>query len=284
MFKNNYQSIGFGEKGLRSRNKTTDDMFVYLTKPCERMPLTFQEEANIVANEILSRYNNIFIAMSGGLDSEFVATTFYNNGIPFKPVIFKWTDKHLNVDVDIWWAQKWCEDRNIYPLIISISWKDWLVKLHNRMLTMRTRSIPNIFLTYIADVIKNEHKGVLITGDGEPSFDFISQYIIDNEWCYILELWDPIHPSLFFRWSAEFLYSYINEYDINESLSNTNKLINFKSKLYNLPARPKLTGLENVLYKYTDIQAEADKLYGTGEDIIVGNISQVKQFLLSNVK
>jgi hypothetical protein len=49
---------------------------------------SFKKAADDVAEEIYETYGPLVIAMSGGIDSEFVATTFLNKGIDFKPVIF----------------------------------------------------------------------------------------------------------------------------------------------------------------------------------------------------
>lgn len=71
-------------------------------------------------------YDNLYVAMSGGIDSEFVAQTFLDLGIPFKPIIFRVSD--LN-ELDIWWAFKWCRDNSIEPVVVDATIEDWSTRL-----------------------------------------------------------------------------------------------------------------------------------------------------------
>ena len=63
--------------------------------------------------------NNYVLALSGGIDSEVTAETFYELGVPFRAVIqrlFKGANDH-----DIIYAVKYCQDRKIPFKVIDLS-------------------------------------------------------------------------------------------------------------------------------------------------------------------
>ena len=55
-----------------------------------------------IAQEIFHKYKNIYVAMSGGIDSEWVAKCFHRQGIPFTPIIYEAEDL---MGADTWWAR-----------------------------------------------------------------------------------------------------------------------------------------------------------------------------------
>ena len=94
------------------------DFEIYLNPYSASTVVPWETACNNVAHDIYESYKNIYLAMSGGIDSENVANTFYRLNIPFKPIIFQAGDLH---DIDSWWALKWCKDRNIEPVVLQLS-------------------------------------------------------------------------------------------------------------------------------------------------------------------
>ena len=62
--------------------------------------------------------------MSGGIDSEVTAETFYHLGIRFRVLILSLFGG-MNQG-DIVWAVKWCKDRDIPYKIIKLSFDEFL--------------------------------------------------------------------------------------------------------------------------------------------------------------
>lgn len=116
------QLAGFGfQKWIKYRfNRSYDDpypasdMDMYLDPPyaCE------VQDVNLVgdrqAQEIYETYGDIYVAMSGGIDSEWVAKCFRRQGIPITPIIYEAEDTNAQ---DSWWAHKWCQENGLTPVV-----------------------------------------------------------------------------------------------------------------------------------------------------------------------
>lgn len=70
----------------------------------------------------LQKIPNAMLLMSGGIDSEFLATTMLTTGVKFTPVIFQWTtvDGTCVNDHDTKWAFEFCTHQQLEPLVFSI--------------------------------------------------------------------------------------------------------------------------------------------------------------------
>ena len=64
------------------------------------------------------------ITMSGGIDSEVTAETFYHLGIPFRVLILSYLRCYESGDII--WAVKWCKDRDIPYKIIKLSFDEFV--------------------------------------------------------------------------------------------------------------------------------------------------------------
>ena len=66
----------------------------------------FKEEAKRVAHELVESFDNLYIAYSGGLDSEFVLKIFYEEGLPITPIL---VDTPFN-QYELGWAYNYCKN------------------------------------------------------------------------------------------------------------------------------------------------------------------------------
>ncbi len=76
-------------------------------------------ESQQAAEEIYSRrQGEVYILYSGGIDSEFCLSVFLSLGMKVTPVIIKLNPNYNNHDIE--YAFKFCESKNITPLVIDI--------------------------------------------------------------------------------------------------------------------------------------------------------------------
>ena len=82
----------------------------------------------LLADELKS-FDNRILFMSGGMDSEFLATVMCDAHLPFTPVIFKWVDQYGNEQNahDTKYAFEFCARRLITPIVKTLNVQElWL--------------------------------------------------------------------------------------------------------------------------------------------------------------
>jgi len=178
--------------------------------------MEFDQAADYTAQLIHRNYKNLHLALSGGLDSEFVANVLLRNQIPFTPVIvaFKKTQDH-------YYALEWCRTNNITPLILDFDEDeiDYIKYCHATTKQYRIYSVSNLMGCYIANLIK-DFGGHLITGDptipgltqdyNEPAGNMYQVYWFE----FLVGLVHPDqHPGGFFFYTPEMALSYATHVD-----------------------------------------------------------------------
>jgi hypothetical protein len=178
-----------------------------LSNPAQLM--SFQAAADYTAHSIYQQHKNIFLALSGGLDSEFIANVLLRNQIPFTPIIFafKKTREHF-------YALHWCDLHNIKPLIIDVEEDDSRFVSLAEQLANRYRMpvIANTIACYLTELAKS-HDGVLLHGEPtiqnktvdfyEASGELFNVYHIQ----FISDLTHPLHSIGFFFYTPEIVLS-----------------------------------------------------------------------------
>ena len=77
----------------------------------------FLDIADSTAKLIASTFNNLAVVITGGLDSEFIATTLIRNKIPFQPVIFITPYDPYEYR----YALNFCSKNNLKPIVLDYS-------------------------------------------------------------------------------------------------------------------------------------------------------------------
>lgn len=208
--------------------------------------------------------DNIWIAMSGGYDSEFVARCFYDNGIPFTPIIWRirdWPESD--------YAIHWCRQRNITPHIVD---KDVLTgptlgllqKTAARMHTDHFLCTVNIVLSGIAE----KQGGFLITGTGVAMSDNeypepMGEFTHFAEHDFFLEIWNDRHPGSFLIYTVELFHALLKKTDHRLNVQEA------KGIVYDLSFRPKLKPY-HLLERQTSNFSEKNHEFsaGTFEDLL----------------
>jgi hypothetical protein len=237
----------------RPKRDFTESFTVSYTQKTNRL-ISFKQACTESAQEICDTYKNIYVSLSGGCDSECVANSFYDAGLPFTPVILKIEDYNRH---DIKYALDWCAAKNINPVVIEQELLPWISVLAELQKLDRNRMLWGMSNVWLADYVK-QLGGHLVTGCCDlqlvPDPDLQAEYSELNEnfpkhyvqWesDYAVDHHDPgYHPNGFFIWKPEMILSFINERD--PVWSNPEA----KWRIYNVKPRPKYVGLENIDFK-----------------------------------
>jgi hypothetical protein len=119
---------------------------------CTRQHAVWTEEIKISARTLAQNIDkDIWICMSGGIDSEVVAKTFKDLEIPFKVLIARFNDS-INQH-DIIYAQRWCEYYNIEYKFFDINIIDFLNHGYKEYLTQDLVS-NNVFRYFSIELLK----------------------------------------------------------------------------------------------------------------------------------
>lgn len=226
--------------------------------PYEFVKGDFYEMCNKQAQELSEHHNKLYLAYSGGLDSEFVLQVFNNLKLDITPVIvitpFNETESQ--------YALTYCKERSIVPEIVHYTKNDIIDKLKQKSIDRGYFSLLGGLPLVICDLV-NQTGGKLITGYGDPfsitpglqPIHPISERLEMSEWDYYLDTYDNSHPSGFFTYSLEVFYSLLNQikYDIPTQMA--------KYKLYQLTPRKKMYWEEEFYAIFRDIKIDVEYNY-----------------------
>lgn len=196
----------------------------------------FIENTKQLAYKLVDQHDKLYVAYSGGLDSEFVLKTFVDNKLPITPILVSTSFNQIELK----YALNFCKQANIAPEVISFKDDELIELLHNKTHKRNMFALLGGLPLVLADIID----GKLITGYGEP-FWTVHHYermldCVDYpnlefcEWDFYLDCYDSSHPSGFFTYDIGVFYSMILEADYTLSFNDA------KIKLYNLQPRPKM--------------------------------------------
>lgn len=197
--------------------------------------MPFQDASDYTAQLISQKYENIFVGLSGGLDSEYIAEVMYRNSIPFTPIILERPDSR-----DHEYALHWCKQRNINPMIVKFDINQLLRRTIKIVQHLKQRILNYVIIYYLADIAE-EHGGVLVTGEPTIGDDSVAEFGVPigdtfgiSIGSFMTEIFhESKHPGPFFLYTPELMYSYAAHLDTSISDAES------RSKLYNLPFRPK---------------------------------------------
>jgi hypothetical protein len=203
------------------------------------------------AKDLLDENTDLLVAYSGGMDSEYVLKVFVDSGLPITPVIVR---TPLN-PIEIQYAFKFCKDRGLKPVILDLTFHEYMdYVIENAYKKFQWIGPYGIHSMIIADRLKKP----VVSGYGDPfkCDDFtqaLSTTLEFSEWDYYYA--DPnLKPISFFSHTQEVFYALITQMDYSLPLQEA------KSKIYDLPFRPKILGEFN---RYQTIVLEIQGHYLT---------------------
>jgi hypothetical protein len=232
---------------------TTSRVKLEFPKQCiQSMP--FQAAADYTAQVIANKYDNLHLGLSGGLDSEFVATVLLRNEIPFTPVMF---DYGLN-SAELWYAREFCRKNNLNPVITRMDLRDMLAlyrKCANELNFVESFEI-NVVSVGLPLLYPDAHfitgYGGLDSSDtatmsGKSTLPRILE-AMPHDW-FLEKYSKQSHPGAFFSYTPEMMYSFI------DSLNFTTDSQTAKSGMYGVANRPKIAS-SFWHHRYGDTQAD----------------------------
>jgi len=277
------------------------EIFLNPKSPTEIVPMDVA--ARNVAKDIHQTYKNkkLFLAMSGGIDSEYVAVTLKKMNIEFTPIIVQVEQYN---QMDAWWVHYWCKQNNIQPITIDITLSNFFLeflRITKRYWSNRVQAAA--IQSFCCDYV-NKHNGILIGGGGihelyipdpimpveskDPTLEGKVGYLF-NEADLIKHLVceDKLKldtPTMFFNWNPEIILSYIAARN-NDLTTEENRF-----KIFNLNPRPKIGApVTNDFRKYLHINdpvvqktCKVVRLFagiGTSDSCYLGNTETLMKVL-----
>jgi hypothetical protein len=259
-------------------------------KSKENLTLTFKEKANTIlpfeqccdqtAQEIADTCKNLFLALSGGLDSECIANCFVRNNIPFTPIIQVIKDQEPGFETK--WAFWWCRSNNIEPVIYQLDLEKSSQEIIDLCKSLKARITPGLMFPLLCKEVE-KYNGTMVTGmqveyhpdeqfHGREGFADFTGFLINESDFYSEVLYPNKHPWGFFYWSPEMLASTIHHWDTNVCMSDA------KSVLYRAGWRPKMFNLDFIKNKLPILFKSRD-YFGTADGFTLGT----KQEILSKL-
>jgi|688.fasta_scaffold244538_1 hypothetical protein len=250
----------------------------------------FDRACDLVAEEIADTHRNLYLAMSGGSDSEYVAKCLLRNRIPFTPIILDYnTPKHNDQRYERWYAIHWCKANNIEPWCVDVN--DYCQTSKESMIYSKLR--PRLFygVSTMGLLLESvtQKDGYLVTGSQleyypdheqmtylEPQLGTYQGFVMQETDLYLETLQPDHHPWAFFYWSPEVMASFVSAWDNSLTIQEN------KSQLYKTSPRPKYVYPWDL---FTDTQVELRKLltkqkWGTRDCALLGNKEQLLNKLL----
>ncbi len=225
------------------------DAFVNVPRYKRHGP-SIKHDLFILAEQFAKLYSDykFYIALSGGIDSEITAETFYQLGIPFEGITLRLFEGKN--DFDLLYVEEFCKTRNITSNIVNLSLKTF----ENETIPKATKygqfthSLSQIALSHLYDHMTD--KDILIysghnpdickfgVGWWEDSPNMVKYAINTNKNFFTFTSLEPI-----------FMH-YLKNYDPNQPGDKDNTFI--YNCYTNLKRRTKRTGWETIGYLVSD--------------------------------
>ena len=249
---------------------------VRFERKASKLYKNFDEAADQAAQLLYKEWGHrpLYLALSGGVDSEFVARILLKNKIPFTPVILKIDS--IN-DIESQFALTWCEKNNITPVILNYTTQD----LNNnfKLFFPKMHKIKHYHSTPMMTIYKyvETQGGHCIYCAGDINLDSDRKEFFHYHYDFIPNMVDAAkHPTSFFMYTPELVLSYINQFDTTQP-EQLNKLgfyqVESRSKIEYislLPQDQNKKTMDNLfhIFKIKKQEFDACYWYGTKEQII----------------
>lgn len=248
----------------------------------------FAEACDIVADTIATKFDNIYVALSGGCDSENVCNAFLRNRIPFTPLILHYDHVFDNSQrYEKWYADQWCRANKVVPKVINVgNYVNSESDLVNfRKLKPRLDGGISTW-GFMADAVAKQ--GInLVTGMQleyypdldqmqylEPALGDYVGFVMQEADLYLESLAPNQHPWAFHYWNADIVASFVNAWNLDLNMQEN------KAAIYNVALRPKLQYPVDFWGKdIRRLRYKLGKRYGTRDVALLGTKEHLLKLL-----
>lgn len=264
----------------------------------ENLKVTFNHRAKTLvdfdlacdqaAKEIYDTSKNLYIALSGGSDSEYVATCFARNNIPFTPLLIDYNlYQGTFPQYELWYAYQWCKKYQKQPKVVVLDDFTKSSKEKQNYDKIKPR-LPNGLITsgFLHNVMEDLN-GDLVTGSQleyypdheqmtylEPQLKNYNGFVMEESDYYLEAIEPGRHPWAFFYWSPEVMSSFVNSWDTNLTMQEN------KAAIYKTSPRPKFGYTANFFTSFQDAARKAlTKKWGSKDCALLGD----KEHLLNQL-
>jgi hypothetical protein len=236
--------------------------------------------------EYLSRITpfNIALGLSGGADSEAIATILHRMGRPFTPLIFDYLGKNKH-DTD--YAIAWCEANGYYPRVIPMDPLGLWVENQDVALALaaKTQCVSPQYLVYMNIMESMQPFGSPVLCIGEPELEYSGQAgdnitLIEKPMHFVAEIYRRQMSidgnCLPFQTDKSVMEAWISDpYWLNLAPGQSSKEL--KADFYNhylgIEKRVKKDGFENLRDEDKVLRDQLVALYSDNNSIIRTDIS-----------
>lgn len=280
--KNNWIDVSWD--GLPSR-RGKENLQVTFYQKTESIK-SFQTVCDHVAIEIAGQHSNLFLALSGGSDSEHIANVLLRNKIQFTPLIVDYDHCHdPEVVEENWWAKHWCKQHKIQPVIVKSNEYIGSLSEKQRFLHVKARLLHGVITAGIIHDAVTMHQGTLLTGNQleyYPDYEqmtYLESQLGDYEGFVMQEsdMYNEIlapnqHPWAFYYWNADIVAAFVNEWNTGFTIQEN------KAAIYGTSPRPKI-GYRSNFPKYLHNRHLLARSFGDRDVAMLGT----KQSLLEKL-
>tara|TARA_Y100001963_G_scaffold65907_1_gene91833 strand:- start:35790 stop:36752 length:963 start_codon:yes stop_codon:yes gene_type:complete len=236
---------------------------VYVTAPhYKKHSKTIREDYFYIVENFVKKYKDyeFVLGLSGGIDSEVCAETFYQLGIPFTALSLRlFNGKN---DFDLVYAAKYCVDRKIKHKVIPLSFDKLVEQVLPKAVKYGqfTNSISQVALTYLFEFIKPNQ--ILINSGHNPDFHpEIGLGWWEDSPNYVKYAINTKNKFITFTSLEPIFCHYAKNHDLTQPGEKDNTFL--YASYDNLPERIKRTGWENsnrLMIEGTDLLREECRL------------------------
>jgi hypothetical protein len=233
--------------------------------------IDFYTACDNAAIEIYEKYKNLYLGLSGGLDSEYVLRVFHRLKIPIIPIIVSFCNEKEND-----YAYKVCRELNITPVTVKPSNKEF-IKTYYEEIHMKYNGL-GIHMTHVFIAKQSAKNGTFIGGAHMMGDSFLQNNevlgyynIIDSNNFFSTVESDHYIPDVvdLMLYKPEITYSIIGQ--AKKQIGVEWSI--FKSNLYNLEPRIKIRpeyseDFIKVLTKLRSLKPQSHVKYWSVDEIL----------------
>jgi hypothetical protein len=170
------QSLAFTYTYSNATNDPVEERFQLNFSPVRRPLLPWKDEVyNTVKTIAANSTKPLYVAMSGGIDSEIIAKALLENSIPFSAITLEYADK-LNSH-DIQYAKDFCKEHSIHQEIVTVDPHYLYTTKMEEYINQgyHARNLYRYLQLFIVETVENLN-GTVILGAETQAY-----YLLDNK-------------------------------------------------------------------------------------------------------